>query len=46
MVQAYPVVGTIIGVIFFREFRGVSRTARLLLIAQVELYVNVSRVIK
>ena len=37
VVQAYPLVGTIIGIVFFREFRGVSRTARLLLIAQVRL---------
>lgn len=34
VVQAYPLVSTIFGIVFFREFRGVSRFARLLLAAQ------------
>ena len=32
--QAYPLVGALFGLLFFREYRGVSRTAQLLLAAQ------------
>ena len=34
VVQAYPLVGTLFGLLLFREYRGVSRTAQLLLAAQ------------
>ena len=35
VVQAYPLVGALFGLLFFREYRGVSRMAQLLLAAQV-----------
>ena len=31
VVQAYPLIGTLMGILLFHEFRGVSRKAQLLL---------------